>query len=83
VRIYQLAKFTMFNNFSMTGTGLIVVIVTALLSHFGIVPADGQVLTLINDGLTLAGWALTIWGQLSRADLSWGFWRKAPAQQGL
>lgn len=72
----------MFNNFSMTGTGLAVVIITAGLAHFGIVPADGQIVNLINDGLTVVGWVLTVWGQLSRADLSWGFWRKSPVVPG-
>lgn len=73
----------MFNNHSMTGVGLAVIIITTILNFFGIVPAVdqvskiiGDILTVVDDCAIVVGWLLTIWGQLRRTDLSFGLWRK-------
>lgn len=73
----------MFNNHSMTGVGLAVIIITTILNFFGIVPAVdqvskiiGDILTVIDDCAIVVGWLLTIWGQLRRTDLTFGLWRK-------
>lgn len=68
-------KKRMFSNISMTGTGLLVVIITWVLGYFGIIPADGQILQYISDFATMIGWILTIWGQIRRNDLSMGLFR--------
>lgn len=59
----------------MTGTGLIVIAATYFLGLFGIIPADGQILQIISNVTSVAGWILTIVGQIRRADLSWGLFR--------
>lgn len=73
----------MFNNHSMTGVGLAVIVITTILNFFGIVPAVdqvskiiGDILTVIDDCAIVVGWLLTIWGQLRRTDLTFGLWRK-------
>ena len=66
----------MFKNTSMTGTGLIVIIATYVLAWFNIIPADGQLNQIVLDGATVIGWILTIVGQIRRADLSVGLFRK-------
>ena len=73
----------MFNNHSMTGVGLAVIIITTILNFFGIVPAVdqvskiiGDILTVVDDCAIVVGWLLTIWGQLRRTDLSFGLWGK-------
>lgn len=73
----------MFGSISMAGTGLITVIITTILGHFGIIPAVGQinhiigdVLAVIDDAGVVLGWWFIIWGQLRRSDLHFGLLRK-------
>jgi hypothetical protein len=62
-------------NTSLTGTGLIVVIVTELLRAFG-VENTGGVQEAVVGLLTFIGWVALVYGQLRRKDLSWGIFRK-------
>lgn len=60
---------------SMSGVGMLVVVVTWILGLFNIVPQDGQVLAVVSSILTAIGWIMMILGQLRRKDLSMGLFR--------
>lgn len=66
----------MFANVSMTGTGIVVYIIGLVLFHSGINFDAGQLEGAVQGAFTLGGFLMMIWGQVSRKDLSWGFWRK-------
>lgn len=62
---------------SMTGSGMIVVALTWLLSHFGVNIEENQVLLAVNGLIQVVGVGMTIWGQLRRKDLHMGLIRKS------
>ena len=68
----------MFNNVSMTGTGLIILIVENLLRLMGIEFPEGSVASAMNGLLAIIGLLAVVWGQLRRKDLKAGFVRKIP-----
>lgn len=65
----------MFINKSMTGTGLAVIIIMMFLNYVGIEADESTVLEVMESSVTLAGWIMTIYGQIRRKDLDFGFWR--------
>ena len=65
-----------FTNYSMTGIGLVIVLVEMILKFLGVELPEGSVAKIINDLVSGIGGVLVIWGQLRRKDLSLGFWRK-------
>lgn len=67
----------MFTNVSMTGTGMGVLILVGVLQWLGISFDANQATTIVKDIVEVGSFVLMVWGQLRRADLSWGFWRKA------
>jgi hypothetical protein len=66
----------MFSTLSLTGSGMLVLLVTNLLAHFNIILGDGQAEQLVTAVLDLAGIVMAIWGQLRRPDLTMGMFRK-------
>lgn len=61
---------------SITGSGLLVLIVEALLHTFGITPDAGSVAAVVNAAIIALGWITLIVGQLTRKDLHFGLIRK-------
>lgn len=61
---------------SITGSGLLVLIVEALLHAFGITPDAGSVVAVVNAAIVALGWLTLIIGQLTRKDLHFGLIRK-------
>lgn len=65
----------MFQNVSMTGTGIAVYLVGLALNHAGINYDAGQLAGAVDGAFVVVGFVLTIWGQLRRRDLSMGLFR--------
>ena len=65
-----------FTNYSMTGIGLVVVLVEVVLKLLGVELPEGSVSKTINDLVSGVGGVLVIFGQLRRKDLKWGFLRR-------
>lgn len=65
----------MFTTVSMTGTGLLVLLVTYALQWLGVQFDANQVTVIVKDVLEVGGWVLTIVGQLRRKDLSMGIFK--------
>lgn len=63
-------------NISLAGTGLYVIIITAVLNYFGITADAGSVTAVVTSVITIFGWVLLIFGQLRRKDLTLGLVRK-------
>lgn len=61
---------------SITGSGLIVLLVEMVLHYFGITPDAGSVAAVVNGALIAIGWIALIVGQLTRKDLHFGLIRK-------
>lgn len=61
---------------SIAGSGLLVLIVEAFLGWFGITPAPGTVMSVVNATIIALGWLSLIVGQLRRKDLHFGLIRK-------
>lgn len=66
----------MFTNVSLTGTGIIIFLISAGLEYFGIVVDENIVANAVNGFVSVLAFATIIVGQLRRSDLSFGFWRK-------
>lgn len=66
----------MFTNVSMTGTGLVVSLLSFALPLFGVTVGESQIASLVEHIVQAVGIGLTIWGQLRRPDLSFGLIRK-------
>lgn len=66
----------MFKNVSMTGTGLLVLVIGSLLGWLGVDFSESQVVELTTKIIEISALLWVIYGQLRRKDLSWGFWRK-------
>lgn len=62
---------------SMTGSGMIVIAISALLHYFGITIGNDQITTAINGIIQVAGVVMTIYGQVRRKDLTMGLIRKS------
>ena len=60
----------------MTGTGLIIIVVMAILKWFGVAFDESQAAIQIGNALSFVGWTLTLVGQIRRKDLSIGLFRK-------
>ncbi len=65
----------MFTSVSMTGTGLVVLLITYALQWLGVSFDQNQIAIIVKDVVEVVGWVLTIWGQLRRKDLSMGLFR--------
>lgn len=65
----------MFQNVSMTGTGIAVYLIGLALSNAGLNYDAGQLAGAVDGAFVIVGFVLTIWGQLRRADLSMGLFR--------
>lgn len=61
----------------MTGTGLLVFLITTGLAHFHFVVPDDQVATFVNSTLHYGSELLMFIGQVRRKDLVAGIYRKA------
>jgi hypothetical protein len=61
---------------SMTGVGALVTIVVTALNLFGIELPEGTVTKVTEAVVTLAGIGLLIWGQVRRADVKYGVFKK-------
>lgn len=61
---------------SMTGSGIIVLIIGTALSHFGIQVGTDQITAVVDAALQIVGIVLSIWGQLRRPDLVAGMVRR-------
>jgi len=59
----------------MTGTGMLTIALAYVLSWIGVTPETSQLAGWVDSIINLAGLVMLVWGQLSRKDLSWGFWR--------
>jgi len=66
----------MFTSFSMTGTGIALLIIRGVLNFFGIEADDSTLVAVVDSVLVVVGWILTIWGQIRRKDLEGGFLRR-------
>jgi uncharacterized membrane protein len=66
----------MFTNVSLTGTGIIIFLISAGLEYFGIVVDENIVANAVNGFVSVLAFATIIVGQLRRSDLSFGFWRE-------
>jgi hypothetical protein len=66
----------MFELVSMTGTGMIVTAVAAILGHFHIVLDNDTITALVKDIIEIGGIVLMVIGQLRRKDLVAGVIRK-------
>lgn len=66
----------MFTNLSLTGTGIVVALVTWALGHTGLSLGDDQINLVIKDLFELAGVVMTLVGQIRRGDLHFGLIRK-------
>lgn len=60
----------------MTGSGMAVFIITMVLNFFGVVSPEGDVGRVIDAAITVGSFALMTAGQVRRADLHFGIWRK-------
>ncbi len=65
----------MFTTVSLTGSGLLVLILTYVLQWLGVQFDANQLTVIIKDALEIAGWLMAIIGQLRRKDLSMGLFR--------
>lgn len=61
---------------SITGSGLIVIIVEMVLHYFNITPEADSVTAVVNGAIIVVGWLAVIIGQLRRKDLHFGLIRK-------
>lgn len=61
----------------MTGSGMIVVAISFILSHFGIQLGDDQVTAFVNGAVQVVGVIMAVYGQLRRKDLHMGLIRKS------
>jgi len=66
----------MFTNTSMTGVGLVVVLVETLAKLFGFEFPEGSVAEAINGAVSFVGFVLLVVGQLRRKDLRLGLFRR-------
>jgi len=66
----------MFTNVSMTGTGILTIILSYILSVLGVNAETSQIASWVASMINLLGLIWVIWGQLRRKDLSVGFFRK-------
>lgn len=66
----------MFSTVSMTGTGMLTLALSFLLSYLGVNAGTSQIAGWVNDILDIAGLFMAILGQLRRKDLSMGLFRK-------
>jgi len=66
----------MFQNISMTGTGLAVALIAWVLAGLGVEVGEESIAGFVQAVLTAAGFVLTVWGQLRREDLKFGLLRK-------
>ena len=60
----------------MTGTGILAGLLAWLLSQVGVDVGEESVAGFLQAVLTAVGFVLTVWGQLRRSDLEYGFLRK-------
>ena len=65
----------MFKTTSLTGTGLLILVLAWSLSFFGITTDETQIAIVIHAIAICMGWAMTIIGQLRRKDMSFGIFR--------
>lgn len=61
---------------SLAGSGLLILIVEAVLGMFGITPEPGTVEQVLNSLIVAGGWLMLIIGQLRRRDLIAGLVRR-------
>jgi hypothetical protein len=67
----------MFNTLSLTGSGILVLLVKNILTYIGIVDIDDNMIErLISGVIDVAGILMTIIGQARRSDLKMGLIRK-------
>lgn len=66
----------MFSMLSMTGSGMVVALLTVILAHFHIVLSDSQASLLVKDVLEVAGIVMAVIGQVRRPDLHYGLVRR-------
>jgi hypothetical protein len=64
------------NQISVAGSGLYIIIITAILNYFGITSDVGTITAVVTNAVTVFGWVLLIIGQLKRKDLTLGLVRK-------
>lgn len=65
-----------FNTVSMTGTGVVIAVITFLFQFFEIEVSNEIITTAVEAVLTLVSFVLLIWGQVRRPDLKAGIVRK-------
>lgn len=65
----------MFATTSMTGTGLVVFILSNLFMYWGIDFDTGELTEMVNKIILALGAIMTMYGQIRRKDLKWGLWR--------
>ena len=66
----------MFTKTSMTGTGMLVLLIEYGLHYFGIEISQGSIIEFVNGIIVILGFTLSMIGQLRREDLSFGLFRK-------
>ena len=66
----------MFSVLSKSGVGLYVLIIQIVLDAIGIQAPEGTVTAVVDSLVTLVSFALLVWGQLDRKDLTAGIIRK-------
>lgn len=71
---------SMFTNVSKAGTGLVGIVLipllVTLLEYVGVVNAEQEVARVVQAIGQIVAFALLVWGQLDRADLQFGLFRK-------
>lgn len=66
----------MFNKVSMTGTGIIITIITSILSYYKISASGGDIAQAANGIIAVFGLIFMVWGQIRRKDLVNGIKRR-------
>lgn len=61
---------------SLAGSGLLILIIEAVLGAFGITPEPGSVSQVLNSVVVAGGWLMLIIGQIRRRDLIAGIVRR-------
>ena len=64
------------SNISITGIGVIITVLDAILPLVGVRLEPGTVSSAINGIVSFVGFILLVWGQVRRKDLKYGFFRK-------
>ncbi len=74
-KISKKKNMTLFSGVSMTGSGMAILAVMYIAQWLGLDFSQTQAATIVKDAIEAVGFVLSIWGQIRRSDLQYGFWR--------